>query len=731
MKTSRFLLSIVVVCTISLTTLQAQDSLTVDYLATIGISWANPIDVDVSDNLVFVATGRSGLRIIDNSVPVYPHETGFIDLSGDEVLVSIDGDYCFLLDRETGIYILDVTSPENVTEVNCLQMNEEEVADAFTIFGDYLFLCYSTADASFLSAVDISDPANPDLVGNLEIPSSAVKMAFNADNIYVICSDNRLIMLNISDPEHISQAGSYDFEEMAAIDFVVNQDYAFVTSNAGLIVVDLRNPEELSQAAFLETDSVSTVSIRGDYAFLTSAEHLILVDIEDPESPSVSLEIEAVLENVRESHIEEDIWYLVGPSNGLVTMDITVPAEMTEINRYHPQHRCGHLAVSGNYAYVNGGIPGDEYIDHLIVIDVSYPEMPFVAGWCGVDESISGLAVEGDIVVASWMRAAGGLITFDVSDPADPQMLSIIGVGGCWSEDVFISGNTAYVGVNVEGLTAVDITDPEDPVVLDNPESAPKYFEGAAIYGDYAYIGGFAEHDGDLQILDISDPADITEIASFESLGWASSMVIQDQYLYATAYDRGMSILDISNPVEPWLVGTFEGVFGKVSVSGDYAVVKNYEGGFHLLDISNPEDVSLISTTETIASTNEPVIVGNNIYLANHFFFHTYEINEVEITAPEQGVRLPEEFTVGSFYPNPFNSESGVNFRLSVPGNVRFQVYSTLGRLLHDTDSRFSAGTHQFRFSPAYFGKTTGSGTYFVAIQHNDQIQIRNLILVK
>jgi len=731
MKTLCFLLSIVVVCTISLTSLQAQDSLTVDYIATVGISWANPIDVAVSNNLAFVATRRSGLRIIDNSDPVNPHETGLFNPPGEEVLVSVNGDYCFLLNSETGIYILDVTSPENVTEVNCLQMNEEEVINAFIFFEDHLYLCYTTADGSFLRAVDISDPVNPIETVNLGIPSNAVEMVVNAGNIYLIGSDNQLIIIDISDPEALSLAGSYDFEERTATDLVVDQNYAFVTSNAGLIVVEITNPEELSQAAFLEMDSVGTVSIRGDHAFLTTVERIILVDIEDPTSPSVSLEIEAALENTRESVIEGDVWYLVGPSNGLVTTDISVPAEMAEISRYHPQRGCSYLAVSGNYAYVNGGIPGDENIDHLIVIDISDPEAPVITGWCGVDESMSGLAVEGDIVVASWMRGAGGLITFDVSDPADPQMLSIIGAGGNWSEDVFISGNTAYLGINVNGLTAVDITDPENPIVLSSHVGAPKYFEAAAIYGDYAYIGGFNEHNGNLQILDISDPSNITEIVALADLGLAVKMAIQDEYLYATAYDQGVRILDISNPEEPSLVGTIvEGLHGQISVSGDYAVTYDFEGGFHLLNISDPEDIRMITTTRTMGSTRKPVIVGNDIYLANQYFFHIYEIVD-ETSAPEQGVKLPGEFTVGNFYPNPFNSESGVNFSLPVPGTVHFEVYSTLGRLLHDTGIRFSAGTHQFRFNPVCFRKTAGSGTYFVTIQHNGKIQIRNLILVK
>ena len=731
MKTFRFFLFILTACTISLTSAQAQDSLTVDYLATVGISWGNPIDVDVSNNLAFVATRRSGLRIIDISDPVNPLETGLFNPPGDEVLVAVNEDYCFLYNSEMGIYILDVTSPENVIEVNCLQMNEEEVVDAFLISEDHLYLCYSTADGSFLRAVDISDPANPTLTDNLEIPSNAVEMAVNDDNVYIIGLDNQFIVIDVSDPDALSQVGSYDFGEMVVTDLVVAQNYAFVTSSTGLNVVDISNSEEPAHAAFLETGAVSAISIRGDHAFLTSAERLILVDIEDPTSPSVSLEIETALEDIRESVIEEDVWYLVGPVNGLVLTDVSVPAEMAEIIRYHPQRGCGHLAVSGDYAFVNGGIPGDENIDHLIAIDISDPEAPFIAGWCGVDEAISGLAVEGDIVVASWMRGAGGLITFDVSDPTDLRMLAIVGYGGNWSEDVFISGNTAYLGVNVTGLTALDITDPINPIGLSHPERAPKFFEGAAIYGDYAYIGGYAEHGGELQVLDISDPADITEIVAFDSLGWAISMAIQDEYLYTTAYNRGLSILDISNPVEPSLAGRIvEGLYGQISVSGDYAVTTDFEGGFHLLNISNPEDIRMISTTQTMGSTAEPVIVGNNIYLANQYFFHTYKITEGE-KAPEQENDLPGQFAVGNFYPNPFNSESEVNFRLSTPGTVSFEVYNTLGRLLHGTSQRFSTGTHRFRFSPACFGKSTGNGIYFVAIQYNDQIQIRNLILVK
>ena len=63
------------------------------------------------------------------------------------------------------------------------------------------------------------------------------------------------------------------------------------------------------------------------------------------------------------------------------------------------------------------------------------------------------------------------------------------------------------------------------------------------------------EHDGELQVLDISDPEEITEIAAYDSMGYAVSMVAKDDYLYMSAYEKGIKIYDISNPEEPVLAG--------------------------------------------------------------------------------------------------------------------------------------------------------------------------------
>ncbi|HBO41654.1 MAG TPA: hypothetical protein DD477_10620, partial [Spirochaetaceae bacterium] len=62
-------------------------------------------------------------------------------------------------------------------------------------------------------------------------------------------------------------------------------------------------------------------------------------------------------------------------------------------------------------------------------------------------------------------------------------------------------------------------------------------------------------------------------------------------YAYVADGYAGLHIIDISNPITPILVSTFDtigaGAFG-IYVSGVYAYVADWNTGLYIIDISNP-----------------------------------------------------------------------------------------------------------------------------------------------
>ncbi len=78
-------------------------------------------DLQVVDNIVYVANGNSGLYIIDVSDPTNPTFKGSYDTSGTANDVWIENNYAYVADGESGIQIIDLfakQAPTNITLSN-------------------------------------------------------------------------------------------------------------------------------------------------------------------------------------------------------------------------------------------------------------------------------------------------------------------------------------------------------------------------------------------------------------------------------------------------------------------------------------------------------------------------------------------------------------------------------------------------------------------------------------
>ncbi|MDD5773584.1 MAG: S8 family serine peptidase [bacterium] len=107
------------------------------------------------------------------------------------------------------------------------------------------------------------------------------------------------------------------------------------------------------------------------------------------------------------------------------------------------------------------------------------------------------------------------------------------------------------------------------------------------VSGNYVYVAHF---DLGLQIIDISDPVNPVLKGSFGSSGLTvRGVYVSGNYAYLACYDDGFKIVDISDPASPVEVGSLNllNINEEVFVSGNYAYV-GYLCGVKVIDISNP-----------------------------------------------------------------------------------------------------------------------------------------------
>jgi photosystem II stability/assembly factor-like uncharacterized protein len=88
----------------------------------------------------------------------------------------------------------------------------------------------------------------------------------------------------------------------------------------------------------------------------------------------------------------------------------------------------------------------------------------------------------------------------------------------------------------------------------------------------------------------------------------------------------------------------------------------------------------------------------------------------------------PLEFTLSQNYPNPFNPSTVVRYTLPRAGNVRLEVFNTLGQLVSAlVDGVEGQGVHEARFDAGRLA----SGVYLYRLSAGSSVAVRRMLLVK
>ena len=298
--------------------------------------------------------------------------------------------------------------------------------------------------------------------------------------------------------------------------------------------------------------------------------------------------------------------------------------------------------VAGNYAYVT------DMSGSLRVIDISDPSDPYEVGFCDTPGCAQEVYVSG-----SYAYVADGILrVIDISDPSEPRE-----VGSCDTPagGVYVSGEYAYV-VGSLAFSVIDISDPVNPSEVASIPGGEVFH----VVGNYAYVAGLVPfHPGPdppiissaFRVIDISNPANPHEVfCRISRFVIRTALYAAGNYVYLlgylirgtgvsnpedesavresegydyTSYSGGsLSVIDISNPLDPRGAGSFDIAGTDIHVSGRYAYVtcygeSLYDGGLCVLDISNLENICEVGFYDTPGDALGVYVVGNYAYVAD------------------------------------------------------------------------------------------------------------------
>ena len=166
-------------------------------------------------------------------------------------------------------------------------------------------------------------------------------------------------------------------------------------------------------------------------------------------------------------------------------------------------------------------------------------------------------------------------------------------------------GNIRGFNLTVKG-SLVDATNLNNPNAVD-------------VSGRYAYV---TSGDTRFTVVDISNPSAPAVVGSILP-GGATAVKVSGRYAYVSA-DTSFRVIDISNPSVPVVIGTLSdtinlGQANSVYVSGHYAYVGAVlaPGHFTIVDVANPR-VPVIVSSLTIASPHSVYVSGRYAYIAQY-----------------------------------------------------------------------------------------------------------------
>ena len=431
-----------------------------------------------------------------------------------------------------------------------------------------------------------------------------------------------LVTLDISDPAAPVRLGEVDLG-VAIEGVALASGVAYVAAGrAGVRVVDVADPTDPIEAfAFETTRAASDVTLHGDLAFVAQDDYVLLLDVTDPFAP-VPLSVVEVWE-ARAVAVSGDVAFIVYGSNAgggptFMTVDIQDrlhPVPLTSIVAYGTAQ---DVVVTGGFAYLAMNEGG------LSVVDVGNPASPAVVASVGTPGLATSLATSGDRVMVG--DDEGWLHVVDVASPASPVVLGSFDTGGA-VEDVAVGGGFPLLADRGRGLLVVDASDPAAPTQLAFVDTPGRSLR-TVVDGDRGYVGG-------LSVIDLSAPSRPVEAGWVDVPGGSYDMAL-DQSRTFLVNAKGLSIVDV-NQDDPVLLGSYltpsYPFLDRVAVHGDVAYVGFTGGtGVRIIDVTSP------SAPVHVGTINIPS--GGLATGGKHLFVGRYDLRIFDITVPTAPVEI-------------------------------------------------------------------------------------------
>lgn len=427
--------------------------------------------------------------------------------------------------------------------------------NAVKIIGNYAYVI----DGG-LKIIDISDSTKPLIKSSLPLKFNS-SSGFDADENYAYIGIDQvyLVVVSISDIMHPYIVSEWRMPNLFYSLSLSGDKLYMDNSTNGMQIIDVSNPSDLKIISTIDTPgSVKWVKVVGNYAYLNDDDlgagnisTFRIADISNPYSPQLLPGSVEMANEIIDFDIAGNYAYVTVGYAGTKVIDITDPSAPSLVTTVPPlsNSMSRFIKISGNYAYIT-----TMYTNKVLqILDITEGRNPVQLGSGSINASggnTNGIDISGNILIISGGGQSVGLTIANITDPANISISNQIGNSGAQvasknAYPYFYSLDRYNLNESLSGLSVYNVADPNLPYQVGKlPLTSPRGFEQL---GNYLYI---TTNDFLLSVVDVTNPVNPTLVKTVNIYNYGYDVKISGDYVFV-AGNSGMSVVNITNRTAP------------------------------------------------------------------------------------------------------------------------------------------------------------------------------------
>ncbi|HLT47596.1 MAG TPA: T9SS type A sorting domain-containing protein [Rubricoccaceae bacterium] len=393
--------------------------------------------------LAFLGDRYEGLRLIDFTVPSAPVQTAFYENGGFAHKLFFDGDYLYVTDLGGRLRIVDVSDVGGAGAFEVGRLDVPSNTQEVLVRDGLAYVTDADFGGTGLTIVDVSDPANPTVVGSYGSPNQVFGLDLVGTTLFLANGFSGLQTLDVSNPAVPVPLDSFPMGSNT-IDVMVEGDVAYVVNfGGGMYALDVSDPADLVQLdaepgwGFLNALDLSILDAATAYV-ADGQNGLRYVDRSDP----TDLQTTAI---TPVSSQARDVAVAVSPEEGSLIEEAFVAGDFYGIYQLRGGALVGQFESGDRGIGVAARTPGSGPTD-LIALAGGEAGVYLFAGAGQAAVTLAAEALNSPVPAGGRLRF-GVAVTNNTDGPLTGDLvLDVVGPGGVGATRTLISGGTLGAG---------------------------------------------------------------------------------------------------------------------------------------------------------------------------------------------------------------------------------------------------------------------------------------------